>query len=124
MSELSAFIAAANRDIPDARARADIVVRAPTLNRRAPIVNLSHATATARLVGTAASLLLLPDGTVDSRGNALHFLGLGFVQGYGEAVSALPEHPTLFSGSGAALAFRPATLEALNARLGLTGIFG
>jgi GT2 family glycosyltransferase len=74
-------------------------------------------------VGTAASLLLLPDGTVDSRGNALHFLGLGFVQGYGEAVSALPEHPALFSGSGAALAFRPATLEALNARLGLAGIF-
>jgi len=74
-------------------------------------------------VGTVASLLLLPDGTVNSRGNAVHFLGLGFVQGYGEAVSELPEHPTLFSGSGAALAFRPSTLEALNARLGLSGIF-
>jgi GT2 family glycosyltransferase len=74
-------------------------------------------------VGTVASLLLLPDGTVNSRGNALHFLGFGFVQGYGEAVSELPEHPTLFSGSGAALAFRPSMLEALNARLGLSGIF-
>jgi hypothetical protein len=74
-------------------------------------------------VGTAAPLLLLPDGTVNSRGNALHFLGLGFVQGYGEDVSRLPERPELFSGSGAALAFRPETLEAANARLGVTGIF-
>jgi len=74
-------------------------------------------------VGTAVSLLLLPDGTVNSRGNALHFLGLGFVQGYGEAESAVPSNPALFSGSGAALAFRAATLEAVNARLGLSGIF-
>ena len=74
-------------------------------------------------VGTAAPLLLLPDGTVNSRGNALHFLGLGFVQGYGEAVSQVPEKPELFSGSGAALAFRAATLEAMNAQLGTTGIF-
>jgi hypothetical protein len=76
-------------------------------------------------VGTASSLLLLPDGTVNSRGNALHFLGLGFVQGYGEEASRLPERFPfpLFSGSGAALAFRAATLEALNARLGLSGIF-
>jgi len=76
-------------------------------------------------VGTAAPLLLLPDGTVNSRGNALHFLGLGFVQGYGEAVSDLPQNFPfpLFSGSGAALAFRPATLERVNARLGVSGIF-
>jgi len=74
-------------------------------------------------VGTAAPLLLLPDGTVNSRGNALHFLGLGFVQGYGEAASNLPGNPALFSASGAALAFRAATLEAMNARLGLSGIF-
>ncbi len=76
-------------------------------------------------VGTAAALLLLPDGTVNSRGNALHFLGLGFVQGYGEEASRLPAgFPVpLFSGSGAALAFRAATVEAMNARLGLSGIF-
>jgi GT2 family glycosyltransferase len=74
-------------------------------------------------VGTAAPLLLLPDGTVNSRGNALHFLGIGFVQGYGEAVSELPAHPALFSGSGAAVAFRAARLEAMNTRLGTTGIF-
>jgi len=74
-------------------------------------------------VGSAASLLLLPDGTINSRGNALHFLGLGFVEGYGEAVSDFPITLNIFSGSGAALAFRVATLEALNARLGTTGIF-
>jgi GT2 family glycosyltransferase len=74
-------------------------------------------------VGTVAPLLLLPDGTVNSRGNALHFLGLGFVQGYGEPVAAVPSKPALFSGSGAALAFRAATLEAMNARLGGSGIF-
>jgi hypothetical protein len=74
-------------------------------------------------VGTAASLLLLPDGTVNSCGNALHFLGFGFVQNYGESTAQLPAHPAFFSGSGAALAFRPATLEAMNAQLGLTGIF-
>ncbi|HEV3272003.1 MAG TPA: glycosyltransferase family 2 protein [Candidatus Methylacidiphilales bacterium] len=76
-------------------------------------------------VGTVMPLLLLPDGTVNSRGNGLHFLGLGFVQGYGEKVSRLPESIPLplFSGSGAALAFRAATLEAMNARLGTTGIF-
>jgi GT2 family glycosyltransferase len=74
-------------------------------------------------VGTAASLLLLPDGTVNSRGNALHFLGLGFVQGYGEAVSEVPEPIELFSGSGAAIAFRTTTVDAVNARLGTSLIF-
>lgn len=74
-------------------------------------------------VGTVAPLLLLPDGTINSRGNALHFLGLGFVEGYGETVADLPKSLQPFSGSGAALAFRTATLEALNARQGLSGIF-
>jgi GT2 family glycosyltransferase len=74
-------------------------------------------------VGTVASLLLLPDGSINSRGNALHFLGLGFVQGYGEPVSRVRESPTLFFGSGAAMAFRASTLEAQNVQLGLTGIF-
>jgi N-acetylglucosaminyl-diphospho-decaprenol L-rhamnosyltransferase len=72
--------------------------------------------------GTVVPLLLLPDGTVNSRGNGLHFLGLGFVQGYGEDPAAVPARAALFSGSGAAVAFRAATLEAMNARLGLSGI--
>jgi N-acetylglucosaminyl-diphospho-decaprenol L-rhamnosyltransferase len=74
-------------------------------------------------VGTVAPLLLLPDGTINSRGNALHFLGLGFVQGYGEAVSTLPETPAIFSGSGAAVAFRASTLDAMNDRFETRGIF-
>ena len=75
-------------------------------------------------VGTATPLLLLPDGTVNARGNALHFLGLGFVQGYGENPDIRPNEKTpLFFGSGAALAFRMSTLDALNTKLGLTGLF-
>jgi GT2 family glycosyltransferase len=121
-------------------------------------------------VGTVAPLLLLPDGTVNSRGNALHFLGLGFVQGYGETVFESSKEPrgelrgisevavdlratvqktprseiagyqqkpkeasgnsiqaiqdtSIFSGSGAALAFRAATIHALNAKLGGAEIF-
>ncbi len=74
-------------------------------------------------VGSAASLLLLPDGTVNSCGNAVHFLGLGFVQGYGEAVDDVPKRPALFFGSGAALAFRRETLHVMNARLVTSGIF-
>ena len=74
-------------------------------------------------VGTATPLLLLPNGTINACGNALHFLGFGFVQGYGEGISQVPEVPTLFSGSGAAVAFRTAILDALNAKLGSSGIF-
>ncbi len=76
------------------------------------------------VVGTAAPLLLLPNGTVNSRGNGLHFLGIGFVQGYGEDVSLLPERPTLFAGSGAAVAFRAARLDAVNAKLGVSAYSG
>ena len=75
-------------------------------------------------VGTVAPLLLLPDGTINSRGNALHFLGLGLrARLWRTGGTPMPERPELFSGSGAALAFRPEILEALNAKLGLTGIF-
>jgi GT2 family glycosyltransferase len=75
-------------------------------------------------VGTATPLLLLPDGTVNARGNTLHFLGLGFVLGYGEKADAPPGADTpLFFGSGAALAFRTEVLDAMNAKLGLSGIF-
>ena len=74
-------------------------------------------------VGTASALLLLPEGTINSRGNALHFLGLGYVQGYGEPASAVPSQPELFFGSGAAQAFRTATLDAMNQRLGTDNVF-
>lgn len=75
-------------------------------------------------VGSATPLLLLPDGTLNARGNALHFLGLGFVLGYGEKADA-PSHDKtpIFFGSGAALAFRTEILNAMNAQFGLTKIF-
>jgi len=74
--------------------------------------------------GTAVPLLLLPNGTINARGNGLHFLGIGFVQGFGEqALPSSSAEERLFFGSGAALAFRIATLDAVNAKLGLTGIF-
>lgn len=75
-------------------------------------------------VGTAASLLLLPDGTVNSRGNALHFLGLGFVRDYGAPVDAPPGSGAgMFFGSCAAIAFRVEKMEELNRRFGTEGIF-
>lgn len=80
-------------------------------------------------VGTAACLLLLPDDTVNSRGNALHFLGLGFVRDYGApadapaARGARSDEAGMFFGSCAALAFRVEVLEAVNRRLGTEGIF-
>jgi len=74
--------------------------------------------------GTVVPLLLMPDGKINAKGDGLHFLGIGFVQGFGEAALPSPqENERFFFGSGAALAFRTATLDAMNAKLGLTGIF-
>lgn len=74
-------------------------------------------------MGTAVSLLLLPDGKINSHGNALHFLGLGYVQGFGEEVSAAKRDEPFFSGSGAALAIRVEALDAMNGMLGSSRIF-
>ncbi len=56
-SEVQAFITAANRSVSDARARASLVVRAPELNRRAPLLDLSAfpAQKAAWLVGVSGS---------------------------------------------------------------------
>ncbi len=75
-------------------------------------------------VGSAVPLLLLPGGRVNARGNALHFLGLGFVRDYGAAPNApATTDAPIFFCSGAAVAFRCDVLEALNERFGTTGIF-
>jgi hypothetical protein len=43
-SELSAFLAAANREVPDARARLHVIARAPTVDPRLPLVELARLT--------------------------------------------------------------------------------
>lgn len=74
-------------------------------------------------VGTVAPLLLLPDGKINSRGNALHFLGWGYVQGLGEDISQAKLEVPFFSGSGAALAIDAEALAAMNRLLGTSRIF-
>jgi hypothetical protein len=54
-SELYAFLAAANRDVTDSRARLSVVARAPSSNVRAAIVDLNEYKARARLVRIPAS---------------------------------------------------------------------
>jgi hypothetical protein len=69
-SELAAFLGAANRDVRDPRARLQTIVRAPTLNPRAPIVDLNGASGRGgHLFGQPSPLGRL--GVEDSRGNAL-----------------------------------------------------
>lgn len=63
--------------------------------------------------GSIQSLLLLPDGTVNSAGNAVHFLGLGYCLGYRESAekyrgAAVHDIPY---GSGAGLLVRVAALR-------------
>jgi hypothetical protein len=52
-SELAAFLAAANLQISDARARPQIVVQPPRTDRRAPIVDLGRAEGLVRIAGRA-----------------------------------------------------------------------
>jgi hypothetical protein len=68
-SELSAFLAAANREVQDPRARLDVIVRPPTLDRRATLFDLSRAPGTGRLVGGAAKIGAFV--VEDMRGNRL-----------------------------------------------------
>jgi GT2 family glycosyltransferase len=74
-------------------------------------------------IGMAVPLLLLPDGKINSRGNALHFLGLGYVQGLGENISEAKLGEPFFSGSGAAVALDVEALARMNALFGLSRIF-
>ncbi len=68
-SELYAFLAAANREVVDPRARLEVVAQPPRLNRRAPIVDLGQLRGAARLAGRPAAL----GGffVEDARGNRL-----------------------------------------------------
>jgi hypothetical protein len=55
-SELGAFLAAANRQVTDPRARLKTVVHPPALNPRAPLIDLRRARRIGRLRGTPAAL--------------------------------------------------------------------
>jgi len=55
-SELAAFLSAANRDVGDPRARPHTVVRPPSLDRRAPIVDLDDVQGAAFLNGRADAI--------------------------------------------------------------------
>jgi hypothetical protein len=73
-------------------------------------------------VGITGSVLLLPDGRVNALGCSIHYLGFGFMDGYGR--SDLPETPPPISyACGAALAISRACLQRVVALSGDEGIF-
>jgi hypothetical protein len=65
-SEVYAFLTAANRGVADPRARLDVVARAPLVDRRVALVNLTHfpSATTTRLTGISlpAGLVQIEDG--------------------------------------------------------------
>jgi hypothetical protein len=90
-SELSAFVAAANREVIDPRARIDVVVHPPALDRRAPIVDLKALHGVAHLSGRPEAV----GGFFieDDRGNRLVDL---HSEGSHEVAVALPAGEPLY----------------------------
>lgn len=72
--------------------------------------------------GSVSSLLLLPDGTVNSLGNAIHFLGFGFTTGYGEPATHATDREVLY-GTGAAVAVSAEALESMRKLTGRDEVF-
>jgi hypothetical protein len=94
-SEIAAFITAANRAIVDPRARPQIVVRAPPLDPRAPIVDLAKLRGVAFLRGRPAALGAF--SLEDARGNRL--LDMRADRGFRVAL-AVPAGDTLYLRTG------------------------
>lgn len=73
-------------------------------------------------VGSASSLLLLPDGRANSLGNTIHFFGFGFTTGYGGPIDGAVDHDVLY-GTGAAVAVSARALEAVQKLTGRDEVF-
>lgn len=90
-SELAAFIAAANRDIPDPRAAPHVVARPPQIDRSAPLVAVDALRGSVFLTGDASALghfyLELANGQ--------RYLDAHFAPGAAMRI-ALPAHERLF----------------------------
>ena len=94
-SELAAFLAAANRGVDDARARLVPIVRAPAVNGRVAVLDLSRLRQAARLRGRAGHLGAL--FIEDSHGNRLADLR---TETAFDVSLALPAGETLFVRAG------------------------
>ena len=90
-SELAAFLSAANGAVTDPRARLDTVVRPPSLNPRAPIVELRGAGGLARLEGEPAAL----GGIYIEDGRGVRLVDLRTEPGFGVTL-VLPPGQDLF----------------------------
>jgi GT2 family glycosyltransferase len=73
-------------------------------------------------VGTAGSLMLLPDSRVDAVGCDLHFLGFGFTRGFRRPLSERTD-PTPFYVAGASLAISRECLGRVQTLAGDTTLF-
>jgi hypothetical protein len=60
-SELAAFLGAANREVADPRARLSVVIRPPSLNGRAPLIDTTQLRGAVKLTGRAAGGLYVED---------------------------------------------------------------
>jgi hypothetical protein len=90
-SELAAFLAAANREVSDPRARPHTVIRAPQLNPRVPIVDLGELRDAALLEGKPGDLGAFH--VEDERG--VRILDLRAEEGFRVTI-ALPARETLY----------------------------
>jgi hypothetical protein len=90
-SELAAFIAAANRDIPDPRAAPRVIARPPQIDRNAPLVAVDALRDTVLLTGDAAPL----GHFYVELANGLRYVDAHFAAG-GTARIALPAHARAF----------------------------
>jgi Caspase domain len=96
--ELYAFLAAANRDVSDPRARLTVIEHPPPLDRQAPIFDLATLRGGATLVGTPAPLGRV--SVEDDRGNRI--LDVNAEPGFRVTLHVPEGHLYVHAGSGEA----------------------